>query len=560
MGARPRHDGPVEPYSRGVTVRKLFIALSLVLSAFFLAPASPAFAHAALIATSPGQGATVPSAPSVVTLTFSEPVSPIADKIRIVGPDGERADRGKPSADGAVLRIGLRDNAPIGTYLVTYRVISADSHPVSGGFTFSVGAPSANPPTAKDEGTDQTVKKAIGVNKFIGYAGLTLIAGPALVLLLLWPARLSRRGPRRLLWTGFGLVGFSTVVALFLQAPYTTGTSLAGVTTGDLTDVLGSTFGTVLLLRLAVLVVAAIVLRAALRRGAPANTDLIILGVIGAIGAATWPLVGHPAASPVPAVTVVVDAIHLAAMAFWIGGLVMVGCFLLPRNRGADDRELGVILPVWSRWAALAVSSLLLAGVVQSLIEIGTIDALVDTLYGRLLLVKVSLVAIVLAVAFGSRSLVVRRGSPSMLRRNVLIEVAVAAVVIGVTSALVQTTPARVAQTEAVAPVTAGFNAAIPSSLYTLQVQIEPAAVGENTIHLFAYTADGKPLKVLEWAVTATQAAQGIEGVQVPVLALTDNHASGSISLPVAGDWLFRFTLRTTEIDQETVTATVPIR
>ncbi|MBB5870123.1 copper transport protein [Allocatelliglobosispora scoriae] len=543
-------------------MKKFLAVAALLISAFLLVPAAPAFAHAALLGTNPGQGSIVQTAPSDVTLTFSEPVSPVSDKIRIIGPDGERADRGTPSADGTVLKIGLRDSPPIGTYLVTYRVISADSHPVAGGFTFSVGAPSATPPTDKaaDQGTDPTVTKAIGINKFIGYAGLTLIAGPALVLLLLWPARLSRRGPRRLLWTGFGLVGFSSLAALFLQAPYTNGTSLGGVTTGDLTDVLGETFGTVLLLRLGVLVISAIVLNATLKRDAPARSDLMILAILGAVGAATWPLVGHPAASPVPTITIVVDAIHLASMALWIGGLVMLGFFLLPRNRGADDRELGAILPVWSRWAGLAVSSLLLAGVVQALIEVGTVSALVDTTYGRLLLVKAGLVAIVLAVAFASRTLVVRSGSPSTLRRNVLIEVAVAAVIIGITSALVQTTPARVARTDSAAPVTVGFNTAITGKLYSLQVQVEPAAIGENTIHLYAYTADGRPQKVLEWKVTATQAAQGIEGVDVPMLGITDNHASGSISLPVAGDWVFKFTLRTTEIDQETVTATVPIR
>lgn len=99
------------------------------------------------------------------------------------------------------------------------------------------------------------------------------------------------------------------------------------------------------------------------------RSDLVILGVLGAAALVTWPLAGHPAASPAPAVSVVVDAVHLGGMAVWMGGLVMLAVFLLTR---ADERELGAILPIWSRWAALAVSALLLAGTVQALIEVAT--------------------------------------------------------------------------------------------------------------------------------------------------------------------------------------------
>ena len=113
--------------------------------------------------------------------------------------------------------------------------------------------------------------------------------------------------------------------------------------------------------------------------------------MLGVVALGTWPLAGHPAASPVPAVSVVVDAVHLASMAVWLGGLVMLVGFLL---RQADERELGAILPIWSRWAALAVAALVLAGVVQALIEVGTLSALVSTTYGRLILVKVGLFAV----------------------------------------------------------------------------------------------------------------------------------------------------------------------
>jgi copper transport protein len=588
-----------------INIRRVLAATATALLAILLLPAAPAAAHAALVATSPAQGSTVPSAPSEVTLTFSESVTPVTGKIRVIAPDGSRADRGTPTASGTVLRIPLRGDAPIGTYLVSYRVISADSHPVPGGFTFNVGAPSASgAPQAIDEGTaDRLVTTAIPVFKYLGYAGLLLIAGPALIMLLLWPARLSRRGPRRLLALGIGLVALSTAAGFVLQAPYINGKTLADTTGADLLDVLNSQYGAVMLARLGILAVAAIVLPAAVKRaqiaGEPARSDLAVLAILGVVGVTTWPLVGHSAGSPMPAVTVVVDTIHLVSMAVWLGGLAVLAAFLLRPVRAvglsparaavraaaggqatrqdtgqataqdtgqatpsgpASERELAAILPVWSRWATLAVSALLLAGVVQALIEIGSIGALVTTTYGLIILIKAGLVALVLAFASFARRSTRTAPAGTVLRRAVRTELAIAAVVLGFSAVLTQTTPARVADTAPNASRPAAyFSTTATTSLYTLQVEVDPAKAGENGVHLYAYTSQGKPLKVVEWAATAALPGAGIEPIAIPLLPLTDNHASGSINLPSAGSWQMRVTVRTTEVDQEATTVTVPV-
>lgn len=537
-------------------VRALLAAVAFL--ALTLLPASPAYAHAALLRTSPPAGSVVPEAPRDVTLTFSEPVSPVADKIRIIGPDGQRADRGTPTVEGNVLSIGLREDAPKGTYLVSYRVISADSHPIPGGFTFSVGAPSATPTALPDEKVDTTIRNLIAIGKAVGYAGLVLLVGPVLVLALLWPARLSQRGPRRVMWAGFGVVALATLAGLYLQAPYTTGSSLTGVTGSDLGDVLGSQYGIALLVRLALLAVAAFLVRPLLA-GRDGIVDRVLLLAVAAGAALTWPLAGHPAASPVPAVSVVVDALHLAGAAVWLGGLLMLALFLL---RQADNRELGAILPIWSRWAALAVSTVLLAGVVSGLIQIGTPSALVETTYGRLMIAKIVLVGLILAAAFFARRWTTNGAAdnPRPLRRVVTTELAIAAVVLAVTGALTQTTPARTAQETAQLPAQPViYSSTLTSSLYTLQVEVDPAKLGDNAVHLYAYKADGSPLPVVEWKATAALPSAGIEPITFPLLKLTDNHASGQVTLPTPGDWQLRFTLRLSEIDQDSVTATVPI-
>jgi copper transport protein len=545
--------------------RALAAGIGLLIGLFcvLLGPAGPAGAHAALVASDPGNGAIVPDAPNKVTLTFSESVSLVAGKIQVLAPDGTRADQGEPSAAGSAITIPLRGGGGRGTYLVSFRVISADSHPIGGSFTYSVGAPSA-PPNATSAATndvDPVVRVLIPVAKYLGYAGLVLLVGPALVLALLWPHRLSRTGPARVIWAGIGLVAVSTLAAIWLQVPYSIGTSLFDVRVGDLQDVLGSTFGAVMLVRLGVLCAAALLLRPLLSgAGKESKTDLALLGVLGVAALATWPLTGHPTASPVAGVSVVIDAIHLAAMSVWLGGLLMLAVFLL---RQADERELGAILPIWSRWAATAVTALILAGVVQALIEVASWKGLVDSTYGRLILVKVALAGCVLGVAWFSRRLVLRRtaeAEPRGLRRAVAAELAITAVIVGVTAALVQIAPPRTAEAAETAALTnTTISRTLTNSTTALQVDVFPATVGNNSIHLYAYTPDNKPLKVVEWSGTAALPAKGIEPFQIPMLRIEDFHAVGDVALPAAGEWTLKFTVRTSDIDQTTLSLTATI-
>lgn len=526
-----------------------------------LGPAAPASAHAALVASDPGIGTIVPDAPNKITLTFSESVQLISGKIQVLAPDGSRADQGEPSAAGGTVTVPLRSAGGRGTYLVSYRVVSADSHPVAGSLTFSVGTTST-PPTesAAGDSVDPVVRGLIPVGKYLGYAGLVLLVGPVLVLSLLWPHRLSRRGPARLVWTGFGLVSVSTVLALWLQAPYTTGTGLFGATAADLRDVLGSSFGAVMLVRLGVLVAAAFLLRPMLHtEDGASKTDLALLGVLGVAALATWPLTGHPTASPVAGVSVVVDAIHLAAMAVWLGGLVMLVGFLL---RQANERELGAILPIWSRWAATAVAALIVAGAVQALIEVASLRGLFGSTYGRLILVKIGLAAVVIGVAAYSRRLVRNRtaeSGPARLRSLVVAELAVTAVVLGVTAAVVQIPPPRTASAAESATTSTTISKTVADDSVSLQIDVFPATVGNNSIHLYAYTLDNKPLPVVEWTATAALPAKGIEAIEVPLLRINDFHAIGDIALPMAGDWTFKVTVRTSEIDQSTLSMTAKI-
>jgi copper transport protein len=543
-----------------VMTRRLLLAMIAGAFAALAVPAAPASAHAVLASSNPIGNSVLQAAPAEVVLTFSESVRKVPDRVRVIGPDGKRVDQGDASFDGAVVTIPVQQTGAQGTYLVSYRVISADSHPVTGGFTYSVGAPSTTPPTAEveEQGDNPAVATGTKVVRYIGYAGLVLLVGPVLVISLLWPARLARGGPAGVIWSGMGLVTLATLAGIWLQVPYTTGGGLLDVDGSGLRDVLSSTFGTAHLIRLGLLVAIALLLRPLLR-GETGRADQILLAVLGGAALLTWPIAGHPAASPVAAVSVVVDAVHLTSMAVWLGGLVMLVAFLL---RQANDRELGAILPIWSRWAALAVGALVLAGTVQALIEVGTPDALVSTTYGRLIIAKVLLFGTVIAVAAYSRKLVRNRmasGRPGRLRRAVGVELAITAVVLGLSAVLVQTTPARTASANEELGGPGFYTTTLDSNIFKLQVDVDPAKKGNNSVHLYVYDKSNNPLRVVEWKGTAALPANDVAPVDIPLLPLTDNHATGEITLPLEGDWQLRFTVRTSEIDQATVTATVPV-
>jgi copper transport protein len=540
---------------------RLFAAVLLGLLAVLAGPAAPASAHAALAESSPAPDSLLQEAPTQVVLTFTETVNPVAGKIRVIAPDGSRVDRDEVRVSGQQVIIPLQSVTAAGTYLVSYRVVSADSHPVGGAFSFSYKEVSPGGPPSGEIAPQASgfVLTALPIARWLGYLGLLLLVGSVLVLTLLWPRRLSRERAVRVVWLGAGLVALATVLELALDIPYVAGGGLGDITGSDVREVLSSQYGAAHLVRLGVLVAALVLLRPVLA-GRGWGGDKVLLAVLGVIGVATWSISGHPSASPVPTVTVAADMIHLAAMSVWLGGLVMLAAFLL---RQANATELGAIVPVWSRWAGWAVSALLITGVAQALIEVGSFSALVDTSYGALVLTKVGLAAVVLGVAAVSRRLVAviadgAEGSAARLRMLVVIETAIAVVVLGVTSVLVQLTPARSQTPTSTQP--ALQTAVLTSDRFVLTVDLTPATVGQNELHMYAATPDGRPLTVVEWTVKASNEAAGIEALDAAVVRFSPDHAAGQVGLPAAGTWRFVFTLRLDETTNGIVATDFTVR
>jgi copper transport protein len=224
-----------------------------------------------------------------------------------------------------------------------------------------------------------------------------------------------------------------------------------------------------------------------------------------------------------------------------------------------------VILPAWSRWAALAVVWLVAGGTVQAVVQVGSVGALWRTEYGKLVLAKVAILAVTLGAAAYARRLVRRAQVPAAgatrLRRTVGVEVVATAVILGISSVLVQVNPGRSAAVDQRAVSDDGVSQTLSCPLYTLQFNIYPAQLGDsNTIHAFLYTQAGAPLPAEQWTVTSQLIGKGLEPVSEPLLGLIPrNHAAGAITFPFAGSYEVRFTIRTTAIDEATVRTTITV-
>ncbi len=546
-----------------MTRRALLRALIAVAAglAALTGPASPASAHAALLGSTPAPGSVIGTSPAEIVITFSEAVTPVPDRVTVLAPDGRRIS-GTPSVTGSELRIPVRRaDHPLGTYLVSYRVISADTHPVGGGLTFSVGAPSATPAAVTRDGVHASVAVAVPVARGLGYAGLVFSAGPALFLGLLWPRRRSRAGATRLAYAGLGLTGLATLAAMWLQAPNAGGAEAWDVSATELGQVLAGAYGLTLTARLALLGIVAGLIGPVLR-GTAGRARTVAVLVPAVAGLTTWPLTGHAVASPLAGAIVAADVVHLAAMAVWLGGLATLSIFLL---RGTPPRVLGVILPAWSRWAAIAVVWLVGAGAVQAVVQVGSVGALWRTSYGKLVLAKIAVLVVTLSAAWFARRLVQRAqvpaAGPGRLRRTVGIEVVATTVILAVSAVLVQVNPGRSAPVDRAAVTDDGVSRTLSSPLYTLQFNIYPVQLGENnTVHAFVYTPAGAPLPADQWTVSSRLLGRDLEPVSEPLLPLIPaNHAAGAVTFPFPGTYELSFTVRTTDIDEATVTTTIQV-
>jgi copper transport protein len=411
-------------------------AVAVVLFGGVLGWASPAFAHAQLLETSPTSGAVLSTPPAQVVLTFGEAVQAPPTAIEIFSADGQQlhtGPAGHPPGRADQVAVALSGSLK-GTYVVSWRVISADTHPVQGAFTFSVGAPNeANGVGALEERLLAARHPSQGLGALTG--GLrTLILLAVLVtvgavgILLRWPSGLRRTEVRALLLGATLLTAVASVAAVLAQGPYDAGKPLGQAFRSNvLSPVLHSNFGTGAAVRIgsSLLILAGVLAgmaagrrprpagaggRAAVRSHGPIPPPWLLVAAAGCVGlVVSLSLSGHATTGRWEPFGFIADLVHIGAAAIWVGGLMVLATVLSRRSAVHDAPELGGVVRRFSATAVWAVGLIVASGVFQAWRQLGSWKALTDTDYGTLLLLKVTLVIATIEAGWFSRRWVARR-------------------------------------------------------------------------------------------------------------------------------------------------------
>ena len=544
-------------------MKRASVAIAVVLSALAAAPS--AFAHATLQQSTPGNNSIVRQSPPEVTLQFSEAVETAFGSIRVYDCGGTRVDSGKvvrPSSSSVAVEIDRR--LPAGTYTVTWRVISADAHPVAGAFTFHVRSASAGGECAQvfGQGTPGSIDTLFKFMRALDFALLLLVVGgaAALALVLLAAAHeLRARLYRILAGLSVGLV-LAAILCIVLQGAVAGGFGLSEAFRWDTVDsVLQTRFGKAFLWQVGLAVVIA---PAAFLASRSRNNSLGWLVLVPALLLLpTVAAAGHARTSG--AIALIADVVHVAAASLWVGGLAFTILALL--LAGTDRWPLAArAVPVFSILAVGSVVTLIVAGSLRGYQEVRAFHGLWDTTYGVLLLVKIGLVLPLLALgAYNNRFAVPRlkRQIASAIEQRRFLraagaELAIMAAIVGVTAVLVTEPPAKasVEAQEKVADI-------VPIGNLEVSYSIEPAKTGPNVIHFYFFTPRGVPANVDDMKLSATLPSQGLGPIRIPLQRIVPSHYTTPAGVfPQPGEWQGTIEARRGEFEALTQTVTVPIR
>jgi copper transport protein len=499
-------------------VRRAALLAAVALAALAL-PAS-AWAHAALLRTVPEASRTVNTAPPEVRLTYSEPIEPRFAIVSVTDAAGQDVTSGEPAgAPGSPQTLVTQlEHVPEGWYLVFWRVISADGHPVRGAFTFAVGPNPGPPPQFRVPSLSETATTTrLLISRWVVFLSLLTALGLfTLRAVIARPVvRVVRGVQLRPLTIAFGvavLVGLVAipVYVLFATAQFT----LRSVwDLGAIVPVArDSGFGADFLDLEVVFALFAVAGGAALYLDRPEReqrsvVELLALPAALAAGVAALflpALAGHAGQKSPRGLALPLDAAHLGAASIWLGGLIGLVVFWLSVGREARGAALAYVVPRFSAVAFCSVLLLIGTGIGQSLLELPTLATLWETSYGQALLVKIGLLFAALLLAGVNLARTKPRlqardpSAPLLLRRLVqgeIVLVAGALFAAGVLSSLPPPSSALARVQDISARVGPGtVTETIKKSPYRVHVQVSPNRAAVPNSFTLALTRDGKPV------------------------------------------------------------------
>ncbi|WP_066458980.1 copper resistance CopC/CopD family protein [Castellaniella caeni] len=524
-----------------------------------LACAPTAWGHAALVAASPAPAAVLQRAPSAIVLTFSEPVGVTA--LRLFGPDGQQLVTGPVMDHNQEVRISLPGgHAAPGTYLLSWRVTSADGHPVGGTLDYSVGHPSALG-SVSQSASPGSLKLAIWLARWLGYLCLFAALGAALFRLI---QPLDRQAwVRPAIALGFVLLP----VNLGLQGLDMRGASWPALAeSATWAQALSSTYASTLGLQ-------ALALLAALVALGTARSAILKAAAVAGLGCLGLALTvsGHAGTAPPQWLSRPAVVLHVMMAVVWVGMLVPLAR-ALSRGRVRAAAPAGRVsaaaepmpLAAFSRWIVPAVALLVLSGLTLARLQLDGPGDLWRTAYGRVLLAKLTLVGLLLCLAAYNRWGLTRAalaGEPAARRRlraAIRLEVVLAVLILSVVALWRFTPPPRTADMADMAGM-ARMTAPQPVELADERLRARVTSLADGW-HIQLFKPDGAPFEAQGVTLSLSHAAGGIE----PLSRAASRQADGSWlaaipPLSAQASWQITVTVLVDDFDEITLQTAPPV-
>ncbi|HEY6995728.1 MAG TPA: CopD family protein [Xanthobacteraceae bacterium] len=536
--------------ARGASVLAYVAALLAALS-IVAAPASPARAHAALVRSTPPDRAVVALAPPALILIFNEPVAPLL--IRVIAPDGRPIAPAAVVAENATVTITPPPGLQPGTHVLSWRVISADGHPVGGSLMFSIGAPSGQrghsevraPDTRPEPGS--SARAALWGAKVVVYLGLFIGAGGA--FFRAWMA--DRAEPAAAPWIAAilaaGLIAVPASVALqgldALDLPLSAWSQKTVWQAG-----LESSYGLTAIAAGCALLAGLFALAATSPRAARA---LSLAGLVAAGSALA--LSGHAGTAEPRLVSRSVVFVHAVCVGLWIGSLLPL--YIAVRRTGLPGpARIGAVPERFSRAIVPVIVLLLASGLWLAVVQLERVDALWTTRYGEVLAGKLACVTLLLGLGAANRYWLVpkfeHRGNAAArpFATALALELALALAVLALVALWRFTPPPRALVADA------AISIHLHGEKAMAEIEIERQSGKPARASVLVLDAAFQPVAVKEVALVLANPAAGIEPLRM-------NAAPGGASLwrvddlriPVAGRWILRLDILVSDFEKVTL-------
>lgn len=528
------------------------VLVSVAILVSVLSPATGALAHGELLDSEPAAASVLVESPSQIVLHFNESIESVFAEIRVlnsVGVEIESGEARRDSGDHSIVRATPPHFEP-GSYVVVWRVTSADGHPVQGAFPFYIGTQNASVSELvatylHSYHADPSGNKVGTLLRWIVYVGVIVLIGSLVMSGML--KRPSDLDPRAVLVTlGAWLFAvFGSSLTFITYGPNAAGTSLYDLSL--VADTLRTTFGRATAARLILLGATALLFyfRHLISRRFWLACSLILgVGIV-----ATLSLSGHPVVQRPAWFSVVIDIAHMSAVSVWIGGIALL---CLGGNRWYHESD-GELVRRFSAIAIWMVVVIVATGVTQAWLMMDGFGNLFTTNFGRTLLVKTTAVAVLVSLGLLSRRTLKLNG-PLSVKRVVGTELFLGLIIVAISALLIGTPPR---QSQAAEP----FTVTLVRSSVIADVTITPARVGQAELHIIVTPPGGALGQVISVGARMSQPERNIPRIPIALVKIGPNHFTGIVSIAYAGSWdleilvvpasnttlLFQTTFRATE-------------